>query len=161
SNEPADAAEAGQPATVPPSSTNGLHQPATSLPPAPTDLSTLSPPTPLSEVEGGRALVEDAPTFHLRTPEGSSDGKEARELAAWNAAIGIAQTRTLDQVIEIAANNPKLKAALLAVAPMDDGQTLSNVRLARWLRNFNEVLIDHLMLQGGGVDENGSPQWTL
>ena len=51
--------------------------------------------------------------------------------------------------------------AFLAVAAMDDGVTISNVLLARWLRNFNEVPIDGLMLSGGGVDENGSPWVTL
>jgi hypothetical protein len=74
--------------------------------------------------------------------------------------VGIEETRSLDRVIEIAADHPSLKAALLDVAAMDDGQTISNVRLARWLRNFDEVPVGGLQLSGGGV-EDGSPLWRL
>jgi hypothetical protein len=87
----------------------------------------------------------------------------AAVLAAWKAAIGVNERRTLHHVIEMAAEriNPNLYAAFLAVAAMDDGKTISNVLLARWLRDHNEVAIDGLMLSGGGVDEAGSPWWTL
>ena len=111
-------------------------------------------------------MVETAPTFHLR-PEGNGAGdvgtleQLAPVLTAWEAAIGIGETLTLDQVIELAAECPDLKAALLAVAAMDDGVTISNVRLARWLRSLNEVVVDHLMLNGSGVDATGSLMWTL
>jgi len=81
-------------------------------------------------------------------------------LAEWKKAIGVGQT-SLDHVIKMAADHPSLKAALVTVAPMDDGQTISNVRLARWLRNFNEVPVGGLQLSGGGVDKTGSPLWTL
>jgi hypothetical protein len=87
----------------------------------------------------------------------------AAVLNAWKAAIGVGERRPLAHVIEMAAAkiNPDLNAAFLAVAPMDDGKTISNVLLARWLRDFNEVPIDGLMLSGGGVDEAGSPWWML
>jgi hypothetical protein len=87
----------------------------------------------------------------------------AAVLAAWKAAIGVGMKRSLAHVIEMAAVaiNPDLNAAFLAVAAMDDGKTISNVLLARWLRDFNEVPVDGLMLSGGGVDESGSPWWTL
>ena len=98
-------------------------------------------------------------------------GKEAGEadlaalgsvLREWKAAIGIGQQCTLDQVIELASSHcADLKAALLAVAPMDDVTAISNVRLARWLRDYNEVAVGGLCLSGGGVDGNGSPLWTL
>ena len=39
----------------------------------------------------------------------------------------------------------------------DDGV----VRLARWLRDHNEVPVGGLQLCGGGVDKTGSPLWTL
>jgi hypothetical protein len=85
-------------------------------------------------------------------------------ITQWKAAFGVGEVRTLNQVIEMAieAINPKLYAALLAVAPMDDGRTISNVRLARWLRDFNEVVVNGLMLRGGGIDGgSGSPLWSL
>jgi len=84
----------------------------------------------------------------------------ATALAEWAKTIGVGETRSLDQVIKIAADHPSLKAALVAVAPMDDGQTISNVRLARWLRDFEEVAAGGLRLSGGGT-EAGSPLWTL
>src|SRR5262245_47683900 len=43
---------------------------------------------------------------------------------------------------------------------MDDGKTISNIRLARWLRSLNEVAMERLLLSGGGVNENGPPLWT-
>jgi len=87
----------------------------------------------------------------------------AAVLTAWKAAIGVDVRRTLAHVIEMAAVaiNPDLNAAFLAVAAMDDGKTISNVLLARWLRDHNDVAIDGMMLSGGGVDEAGSPWWTL
>jgi hypothetical protein len=87
----------------------------------------------------------------------------AAVLNAWKAAIGVGERRSLAHVIEMASAkiNPALNAAFLAVAVMDDGTTISNVLLARWLRDFNEVPVDGLMLSGGGVDEAGSPWWTL
>ena len=66
----------------------------------------------------------------------------------------------MDQVIAVAADNPKLRAALLAVAPKDDGDGISNVRLDRWLRSNNEATVDRLRLRGGGI-EDGSIKWTL
>ena len=81
-------------------------------------------------------------------------------LVEWKKAIGVGETRSLDRVIEITADHPGLKAALVAVAPMDDRQRISNVQLARWLRDFNEVPVGGLQLTGGGI-ENGSPLWTL
>ena len=85
----------------------------------------------------------------------------AAVLAAWKNAFGVGQLGTLNQAIELARHCADLNAALLAVAPMDDGTTISNVLLARWLRNHNEVPVEGLMLSGGGVDESGSPWWTL
>jgi AAA domain len=87
----------------------------------------------------------------------------AAVVAAWKAAIGVDVRRTLAHVIEMAAVaiNPDLNAAFLAVAAMDDGKTISNVLLARWLVDFNEVPVDGFMLSGGGVDDAGSPWWTL
>ena len=81
-------------------------------------------------------------------------------LVEWKKAIGVGETRSLDRVIEITADHPGLKAALVAVAPMDDRQRISNVQLACWLRDFNEVPVGGLQLSGGGI-ENGSPLWTL
>jgi hypothetical protein len=57
--------------------------------------------------------------------------------------------------------NPELNAAFLAVAATEDGETISNLLLASWLHAHNEVLVDGLMLSDGGVDEAGSPLWTL
>jgi hypothetical protein len=85
----------------------------------------------------------------------------AAVLAAWKGAVGVGETKSLDHVIKIAADHPSLKATLVAVAPMDDGKTISNVLLARWLRDCNEVPVDGLMLRGRGVNETGSPWWTL
>jgi len=83
-------------------------------------------------------------------------------MSAWRAAIGVSETRTLNQVIDLASSNSSLKAALLTVAPLDDGRGVSNVRLARWLRDFNEVAVDGLMLRYGGIDGcSGSPLWSL
>jgi hypothetical protein len=82
----------------------------------------------------------------------------AAVLAAWKAAIGPNEQRSLDHVIEMAdvRINPDLNAAFLAVAAMNDGKTVSNILLARWLRNHNEVPIDGFMLSGDGPDK-----WTL
>ena len=81
-------------------------------------------------------------------------------LIEWKAAIGVGDRLTLQKVIDSAVDHPGLKAALLAVAPLDGG-SISNVQLARWLRGINEVVVDGLMLQGGGVDDKGDPYWTL
>jgi hypothetical protein len=85
----------------------------------------------------------------------------AAVLTAWKTAIGVGERRSLDHVIEMAANHPGLHAALLAVAAMEDGKTISNVSLARWLRAHNEVPVGGFMLTGGGVDAAGSPWWAL
>jgi len=85
----------------------------------------------------------------------------ATVLAEWGKTIGVGATRSLDHVIKIAADHPSLKAALVVVAPTDGAETISNVRLERWLRDYNEVPINGLQLSGGGVDETGSPLWTL
>jgi hypothetical protein len=82
-------------------------------------------------------------------------------LTQWKATIGVGETRSLQDVIDNAPLCPNFEAALVAVAPFDDRPGISNVRLARWLRDFNEVPVDGLMLRGGGVDEKGSPLWTL
>jgi putative DNA primase/helicase len=83
-------------------------------------------------------------------------------LDAWRGAIGIDQKRSLDHILEVASEQLNLRAALLTVASMDDAaETISNVKLARFLRSFNEVVVGGLMLSGGGVDGNGSPWWTL
>jgi hypothetical protein len=114
--------------------------------------------------------AETAPTQHKRkttktTAPAPTQNLEplAAILTAWKAAIGVDKQHSLHQVINLADPqiNQTLHAALLAVAPMDDGQTISNVLLARWLRNHNEVPVDGLMLSGGGVDDTGSPWWTL
>jgi hypothetical protein len=81
----------------------------------------------------------------------------AAVLTAWKTAIGVGERQSLDQVI----TNPGLHAALLAVAAMEDGKAISNVLLARWLRDHNEVPVDGFMLAGGGVDGAGSPWWAL
>jgi hypothetical protein len=82
----------------------------------------------------------------------------AAVLAAWKAAIGVGEQRSLDHVIKMADMriNPELNAAFLAVASMDDGKTISNVLLARWLRDHNNVPIDGLMLSGDSQNK-----WTL
>jgi hypothetical protein len=84
-------------------------------------------------------------------------------IAAWKQAVGVGERRTLDAVITMAATHAELAAALRSVAPLigDAGSGISNVLLARWLRDVNEVAVDGLMLSGGGVDEAGSPYWTL
>ena len=84
----------------------------------------------------------------------------AAVLTAWKTAIGVGERRSLDHVIEMAANHPGLYAAFIAVAAQD-GKTISNVLLTRWLRDFNEVPVDGFMLSGGGVDAAGSPWWAL
>jgi hypothetical protein len=109
-------------------------------------------------LEEGKGALEGPP------PSNGEEREEGAPLAAvlmaWSAAIGIGQTRTMDQVIETASSDRDLKAALVAVAAMDDGQTVSNVRLDRWLRSVNEVEVNQLMLRGSGVDD-GSVKWTL
>jgi hypothetical protein len=87
----------------------------------------------------------------------------ATVLAAWKAAIGVDVKRPLAHVIEMATEtvNPELNAAFLAVAATEDGETISNLLLASCLHAHNEVPVDGLMLSDGGVDEAGSPLWTL
>jgi hypothetical protein len=87
----------------------------------------------------------------------ADDVKHAAVLTAWKSTIGVGERRSLDHVL----SNPGLHAALLAVAAMEDGKTISNVLLARWLRDFNEVPVDGFMLSGGGVDVTGSPLWAV
>jgi hypothetical protein len=89
-------------------------------------------------------------------------------LAQWRDAIGIGQTKSLKEVIEIAAGHPGLKAALVAVAPfVGPEKAISDVLLFRWLQEVNEVTVKGLRLQGGpreGGDsgmKDGSPLWTL
>jgi hypothetical protein len=90
-------------------------------------------------------------------------------LAAWFAAIGAAQPRTVEQVI--AATNGadpsvdeeaggKLKDALKAVASDKKG-SIDSTRLEEWLRSIGGIEVDHLSLRGDGTDENSAPQWTL
>jgi RecA-family ATPase len=80
-------------------------------------------------------------------------------ITAWKAAIDVNATRSLDHVIKMADVhiNPDLNAAFLAVAAMDDGQTISNVRLKRWLDSHNEVPLHGLMLS----NSNDGDLWTL
>src|SRR5262245_27995211 len=125
-------------------------------------------PEPEPEIEPPAAAEPDpaAQQIPITLPPSDPERRKPLEplaavLAAWENAIGVGQLGTLDQAIELAFHCADLNAALLAVAAMDDGKTVSNVLLARWLRNHNEVPIDGLMLSGSGVDENGSPLWTL
>jgi hypothetical protein len=83
----------------------------------------------------------------------------ARLLGEWKASYGIGRTITIDELIGV--DHEGLKAALLVVAAMDDGLTVSNIRLARWLRKFNEVSVGHLLLRYGGVNSRCSQLWTL
>src|SRR5262249_12694363 len=117
---------------------------------------------------GKYRAITDSPPNEQRAEVHHPERREklkplAAILNAWKAAIGVNQKRSLDHVIEMANPriNPELNAAFLAVAAMDDGITISNVLLARWLREYNEVPTGGLMLSGGGVDEKGSPWWTL
>jgi RecA-family ATPase len=90
--------------------------------------------------------------------EGKEQPQQARDrlvLIEWKAAIGIGRTATVDEAIAAAADHPGLRAALMAVAPLD-GARISNVLLARWLRTVNEVVIEGLMLRGDGPN-----RWTL
>jgi RecA-family ATPase len=144
--------------------------PSTELPPPSTGVCVPPPYNPPTRWNGQGAVEAPARPTGVCANAGPSDdrGRDVGTLAqlapvliAWRAVIGLGATRTLDQVIELAAERPDLNAALLAVAAMDDGVTISNVRLARWLRSLNEVAVDHLMLSGGGVDATGSPLWTL
>src|SRR5262249_57417828 len=97
-------------------------------------------------------VVPGAWTGEERTAPAANDLTAlARLLAEWKKAIGIEQT-SLDHVIKIAADHPSLKAAVLDVAAMDDGQTISNVRLARWLRSFKEVPVGGLQRSGAGAE---------
>jgi hypothetical protein len=115
------------------------------------------PITPHPVGRGKGAFEAPAPS---NAEEREARAALAAVLRAWSAAIGIGKTRTMDQVIETASSDRGLKAALVAVAAMDDGQTVSNVRLDRWLRSVNEVEVNQLILRGGGVDD-GSVKWTL
>ena len=69
------------------------------------------------------------------------------------------RTITIDELVRV--GHIGMKAALLAVAAMDDGSTVSNVLLARWLRSVNEYPVDGLFLQYEGVNSAGSQLWTL
>jgi putative DNA primase/helicase len=97
-------------------------------------------------------------------PQGQGDRDTLdRVLGEWKATFGIGVTRTLDHVIEMADEqvNPGLNAAFLAVAAKDDGQSISNILLARWLRDHDADPVGGLCLSYGGVDEAGRPLWTL
>jgi putative DNA primase/helicase len=79
--------------------------------------------------------------------------------AAWRDTIGVGETWTTDQVIELAEGYPKLKSALIAVAAKNDGKSISNVRLDRWLRSQTYTFFHGLMLQQKYKD--GFCGWTL
>src|SRR5262249_22867766 len=84
--------------------------------------------------------------------------KLAAILTAWKAAIDTNAPRTLQYVIEMANPriNPELNAALLAVAAMDDGTTISNTLLTQWLQKHHRVPANGLMLSS-----DDSKEWTL
>jgi hypothetical protein len=129
----------------------------------------------LRQKEELRALGYSDEQIHHMTPEqGQSLLAQRRNLArvlpAWYATIGIGQPRTVEGVIAAADGavaddddaDYKLKRALAAVAPQDNGANeVDSMRLEEWLRTINEIEVDHLMLHGDGVDEKGAPLWTL
>jgi len=84
--------------------------------------------------------------------------KLAAILTAWKAAIDTNAPRTLQYVIEMANPriNPELNAALLAVAAMDDGTTISNTLLTQWLQKHHRLPANGLMLSSDDGNE-----WTL
>jgi len=106
-------------------------------------------------------VARGSPRWNARSlVPGEPSASRTRLHAEWKKVVGVGETKNLDHVIKVAGDHPSLKAALAAVAPMDDGQTISNVRLARWLHEFNGVPVNGLKLSGGGI-EAGSPLWTL
>jgi hypothetical protein len=88
-------------------------------------------------------------------------------LDAWSAAFGIDRTVSIDELV--AVEHEALKAALLAVAAMPDtdsgspipNPTISNVRLARRLREANGIRLGRLFLQRKGISTRGSQLWSL
>jgi RecA-family ATPase len=88
----------------------------------------------------------------------SQTEKLAAILAAWKAAIDINVPRSLTHVIEMANPriNPELNTAFLAVAAMDDGTTINNAVLTRWLQKHHRNPAAGLMLSS----DDGT-NWTL
>lgn len=107
--------------------------------------------TALADKEGGDLFTDKADTL---TALGNV-------LAQWREAIGVGRTKSLQEVIDVAAGHTGLRAALVAVAPFNGPEkAISDVLLFRWLQGMNEVVANGLRLQGGGMKE-GSPLWTL
>ena len=84
----------------------------------------------------------------------------ATVLTAWQARSASVRPGLWIKSSRLPPTIPSCGSALLAVAPKDDGDGISNVRLDRWLRSNNEATVDRLRLRGGGI-EDGSVKWTL
>jgi hypothetical protein len=93
--------------------------------------------------------------------------KLADVLTAWFATIGVAQPRTIEQVIAAANGGDddaqrKLRLALMAVAPKDNrADGIDSTRLEKWLRSISGTEVEHLTLRSRGLDENKVLQWAL
>jgi hypothetical protein len=116
----------------------------------------------------------DKQIYHMTPEEGQNVLVQRRNLArllpAWYATIGVLEPRTVEQVIAAADGavadddkaDRKLKRALAAVAPQDNGpDEVDSRRLEDWLRSVSGVEVGHLMVHGDGVNEKGAPLWTL
>jgi hypothetical protein len=89
-----------------------------------------------------------------RMSRGHHDPETTREIVGIGKIVGINEL--------VNGNIPSgLETALLAVAALDDDRTVvDNVKLGRWLRRSNEVVVDGLFLRHEGSDK-GDQLWSL
>ena len=66
----------------------------------------------------------------------------------------------MQEVIGRAINEPTLYTALISVAGSSSGQSVSNVRLGRWLKRVQGKIANGLVLVQDG-NTHGYPQWKL
>ena len=78
----------------------------------------------------------------------------------WQANLQLGVTYSVQNVIERAINVPSFYTALMNVAASRTGQTVSNDRLGRWLKQVQGKMVGNLMLQSPGKSA-GYPLWSL
>jgi hypothetical protein len=81
-------------------------------------------------------------------------------LMQWELCLGAGHSHTVQQVVERAINASTFHAALMGVAGSQNGRSVSNDRLGRWLKRVQGKIANGLVLVQDGI-LHGYPLWSL